>query len=135
MKSKSFYDPVPLSSGITQKGLLPDITLRELTDALEREMIALSHERTARAYRSAMRRFLCFYGKDDIPVSRLNSRLLVEYEQYLLAHSRTLNTISFYMRNLRAIYNKGIKKDGWLRGRKSYFKWYTPGYNPPAKKP
>ncbi|MCD7916056.1 MAG: site-specific integrase [Tannerellaceae bacterium] len=64
--------------------------------------------RTARAYESTLRSFLQFAGREDFPVEKLSRSLLKRYEEYLLLKGRSLNTVSFYMRNLRAIYNKGV---------------------------
>ncbi|MCC8133480.1 MAG: site-specific integrase [Tannerellaceae bacterium] len=124
------YNSVPLIKAIRRKPIRPDISLRTLTGILEREMKSLSRERTARAYRSAMSSFLNFYGKEDLALSQLNGRLLVEYEQYLLVGSRSLNTISFYMRNLRAIYNKGISRGLFTPVEEELFRLVYTGNHP-----
>ncbi|MDH6305629.1 integrase [Parabacteroides sp. PF5-5] len=63
-------------------------------------------ERTARAYRTAYTRLLGFTHKPTLKFEEMTPRLLKEFESQLRDDGRTLNTISFYMRNLRAIYNK-----------------------------
>ncbi len=57
--------------------------------------------------------FNCFYrfreGK-DIMLENIDSDLMQLFESYLLKQGITLNSISFYMRNLRATYNRAIEK-------------------------
>lgn len=87
-----------------------DIRLYDLTELLKKEMKSQLRERTARAYHSATVSLLTFTGKEDLLMSELTTSLLVRYEQSLLSRGRCLNTISFYMRNLRSIYNRGVER-------------------------
>ncbi|MCD7935342.1 MAG: site-specific integrase [Tannerellaceae bacterium] len=81
-----------------------------LVEELSKELIRQGKERTARAYRTTLRMLQAYLGKKEIYPEELTVELLRRYEQYMRAEKKSLNTISFYMRNLRAIYNKGIKK-------------------------
>lgn len=67
-------------------------------------------ERTARAYRSATESLIAFNKNKDLLMKQINSGLLKEYEKYLKEGGKSLNTISFYMRNIRAIYYRAIKE-------------------------
>ncbi len=62
---------------------------------------------TARNYRKTLNSFLAFRGR-DIALEDLDSRLVAEYERWLASRGVLRNTISFYMRNLRAVYNKAV---------------------------
>ena len=64
---------------------------------------------TARTYVSAMRSFCKFYGNENLMLSEINASLISEYENWLKGRNVTLNTISFYMRILRAVYNKAVE--------------------------
>ncbi|MCD7977827.1 MAG: site-specific integrase [Tannerellaceae bacterium] len=66
--------------------------------------------RTARAYRTTLNSFLNFCGKKDLFPDEITEKLIVTYERSLKERKLSLNTISFYMRNLRAICNKGNKQ-------------------------
>ena len=66
--------------------------------------------RTARAYRTVIRGLVKFNKERDIPLEQINSCLIKEYESYLKKQGRMPNTVSYHMRNLRAIYNKAIKE-------------------------
>lgn len=64
---------------------------------------------TARNYRSTIRsfgKFLTSIGKLDIDAKRLNSKILYDYQQWLHRRGVSANSSSFYMRILRAAYNK-----------------------------
>ncbi|MFV0420107.1 MAG: phage integrase SAM-like domain-containing protein [Dysgonomonas sp.] len=66
-------------------------------------------ERTARAYLSAVRRLTRFCNNKQLPLSRITASLMEDFEQSLLLEGLSRNTISFYMRNLRVIYNKAVQ--------------------------
>lgn len=71
-------------------------------------LIRSGQDRTARAYRSAAKSLIQFNKNKDIPLKYINNSLIKEYERHLKERGKSLNTISFYMRNLRAIYNRAI---------------------------
>ena len=66
-----------------------------------------SQERTARAYRTVVKGFTAFTGV-DIPFERITPALVKSFETHLKDRRLLPNTISYYMRNLRAIYNKAV---------------------------
>lgn len=67
-------------------------------------------ERTSRAYSTVTRGLLSYMEREDIPLSQIDATLLQSFERYLKECGRAANTISYYMRNLRAIYNKGVEQ-------------------------
>ncbi|WP_297901551.1 site-specific integrase [uncultured Parabacteroides sp.] len=72
----------------------------------------IGRSRTAETYTTALNSFIRFRGGNgDIPIHKLDSSLMVEYETYLKSEGICLNTVSFYMRNLRAIYNRAVEKE------------------------
>lgn len=66
---------------------------------------------TARNYRRALGSFSDFLGGRDIPFSLLDERLVGRYDDWLRRRGVVRNTVSFYMRILRAVYNKAVKED------------------------
>ncbi|WP_348717036.1 site-specific integrase [uncultured Alistipes sp.] len=64
---------------------------------------------TARNYRRTAGSFSRFLGR-DIPFSRLDERLICAYAEWLRRRNLVRNTVSFYMRVLRAVYNKAVKQ-------------------------
>ncbi|MBQ4278945.1 MAG: site-specific integrase [Rikenellaceae bacterium] len=65
---------------------------------------------TARNYRRTLNSFMTFLQHDDIPVSDITESLIDDYNSFLLARGIVRNSISFYMRILRAAYNKAVRK-------------------------
>lgn len=78
------------------------------TKTLTLELERRGQERTARAYRTVVRGIIRFNKDADIPLREINNTLLKEFEKHLKEAGRLPNTISYYMRNLRAIYNKAV---------------------------
>lgn len=87
-----------------------DISLQQLVRQLSCELIRLGQERTAWAYRTAAYGLIEFNKGKDIPMIQIDNFLIRNYERSMKEKGRSLNTISFYMRNLRAIYNKAVRK-------------------------
>ena len=71
---------------------------------------AQGRHRTAEAYASALNSFVRFREGKDIAFSDMDSSLLQDYEAYLHRGGVKPNSSSFYMRILRAVYNKGAAK-------------------------
>lgn len=65
---------------------------------------------TADTYTTTMNSFERFRRGDDIPLDEMDSDLMAAYETYLKLHGICPNSTSFYMRNLRAIYNRAVDK-------------------------
>lgn len=63
---------------------------------------------TAHLYGYAVSSFSEFLGRDVIMFSDINPQVLKLYEKYLIRTSHSYNTVSTYLRMLRAIYNKAI---------------------------
>lgn len=66
--------------------------------------------RTAETYYSTLRSFMHFRNGKDISLNKINSEIIMLYEHYLKSKGISLNTISFYMRILRATYNRAVEK-------------------------
>jgi len=66
--------------------------------------------RTARAYRTTSRGLIHFAGKNSFALKDLCPSILKEFQEDMVEKGKTLNTVSFYMRNLRAIYNRAIRE-------------------------
>ena len=66
---------------------------------------------TADTYTTAINSFARFRNERDVPLDDVDSDLMTAYETYLKANGICPNSISFYMRNLRAIYNRAVDKE------------------------
>ncbi|WP_270769311.1 site-specific integrase [Bacteroides ovatus] len=67
--------------------------------------------RTAETYTCALNSFIRFQGETDLFWEAVDSNLMMEYEVYLKAEGVCPNTSSYYMRSLRAIYNRAVEKE------------------------
>ena len=68
-------------------------------------------ERVVEKYATSIRSFKRYLGEKDIRLIEVNSLLMQGYESYLKTEGLCRNTVSFYMRNLRAIYNHAVEED------------------------
>lgn len=82
--------------------------LSPFVESLIAELQANGKQRLQETYRLTLHRFLQFRDDCDINVADIDMACIMAFESYLQQQSLTLNTISFYMRVLRAIYNKAI---------------------------
>lgn len=80
--------------------------------------------RTSETYTSALNSFREFRNGKDLYFEDMDSDLLLSYEYYLKAKSLSPNTISFYMRRLRAVYNKAVD-DGFAENKNPFKKVFT----------
>lgn len=67
--------------------------------------------RTAETYKSALNSFKKFRLDEDIMLDCLNSEVMEAYEAWHHNRGVTPNTISFYTRILRAVYNRAVEDD------------------------
>jgi site-specific recombinase XerD len=75
------------------------------------EDLELSNLRTAEAYRHARNHLRAYLSGEDIEIHNFNSDFVEGYELYLKRKKLSLNTISFHLRVLRAVYNKAVERD------------------------
>ena len=70
----------------------------------------LGKVRTAETYTATLKSFMTFLDNQDIPLDGITSDMMLLYEAYLKARGVRMNTISFYMRIFRAVYNRAVEK-------------------------
>lgn len=79
-------------------------------EKLSVELCQTGHERTARAYRTTVNRLISFVGDSQLHLEGITPSLLTRFEAAMRKEGKSSNTVSFYMRNIRAIYNKALKE-------------------------
>lgn len=84
---------------------------KEYTDQLIETMKQTGRHGNARAYQDALNAFYTFNNKKDIDFKNINTRLLQRFQDCLLKKEVKVNSISVYLRTLRAIYNRAIKDE------------------------
>ncbi len=65
---------------------------------------------TAQNYDKTMRSFEAFLCGVKLPLSAMTEQVIAEYNAYLMQRGLVRNSVSFYMRVLRAIYNKAVRQ-------------------------
>ena len=96
-------------------------TLCTYAEKLASEMELEGSVRTASTYRTAVARFRSFNGGMDLSMDQLSPSLLGSFQQFLRSEGRSPNTISFYMRALRAIYHKSVADGRTMRRSENVF--------------
>lgn len=71
----------------------------------------LGHTGTANNYRAALGSFKRFRAHEDIPIGAIDHLIMEDYQAYLNAAGLAPNSISFYMRILRAVYNRAVEQE------------------------
>jgi integrase len=82
--------------------------LSKLVDKVKKDLSCFNRERTLDAYTSVLNSVLAFAGYDPKVGEVFEASWIMQYQLYLIAKGLKWNTISFYMRMLRSIHNKGI---------------------------
>ena len=75
-----------------------------------RQLKQVGKERTAERYATVLKSFMRFVGEHDLPFEAVDADLMAAYEIHLKARGICPNTSSYYMRGLRAIYNRAVEK-------------------------
>lgn len=70
----------------------------------------LHHDRTAETYHAAYRSLLSFRGNEQLPFGEVSPDLMLRYENHLRQRGLSKNTTSFYMRILRAVFNRAVEE-------------------------
>ena len=74
-------------------------------------MKALGRARVSETYTTTLRSFKRFRENIDLALDDIDSDIMLAYESYLKRSGVTSNSSSFYMRNLRAVYNRAVEKE------------------------
>ena len=82
------------------------------------------YARKIEVYTTALNSFKRFTKGEDIPFGKISGTLMEDYENFLHLSGLTMNTSSFYMRTLKAVYNRAVN-EGIVSDRKPFNKVYT----------
>ena len=77
---------------------------------LAEQLRNMGRKRAAETFSSAANSFERYCAGKEISLEEVDSDLMVAYETYLKTTGICPNSISFYMRNLRSIYNRAVEK-------------------------
>ena len=71
---------------------------------------ALDRIRTSETYAATFRSICSFRSGKDFTWDEINEEEAIRYESYLKRNGKSMNTVSFYMRIFRAVYNRAVEK-------------------------
>ena len=90
--------------------LTKEVSLFSFWHIVIAQLKQLGKVRTAETYTATLKSFMKFQGKQDVPLDGITSDMMLLYEAHLKARGVRMNTISFYMRIFRAVYNRAVEK-------------------------
>ncbi len=102
------------------------------TKSIIAQLQKLNKARTSETYSSALSSFMNFLNGKDLLHDEITSDLMMEYEAWLKGRDVTMNTISFYMRILRAVYNRAVERG--LTDNRTPFKYVYTGIDKTVKR-
>ncbi len=95
-----------------------------LMEKLITQLQDAERQSTAANYRAALRSFRSFCGKKDPHIEEITAERMEHYQAFLQRKGIATNSVSFYMRILRAVYNRAVEW-GWTADRKPFRKVCT----------
>lgn len=84
----------------------------------------LQHVGTAKNYHATLGSFRRFRENEDITLDAIDQITMEDYQAYLKSTGLSSNSISFYMRILRAVYNRAVEQE-LIRDRKPFRTVFT----------
>ena len=98
----------PLKHHKPRKTYTRQQSLRKFMNSIILQLAQVGRTRTSQTYRITLNSFMNFTAR-DIMLNEIDTQLLMEYESHLRNRKLTRNTISFYMRILRAVFNRAVE--------------------------
>ena len=86
-----------------------EYTLFQYMDKTINQLRQRKQIRTSETYRATLSSFRKFRQGEDVMLEAVTPELIETYQAYLKKRGNTPNTISFYMRILRALYNRAVE--------------------------
>jgi len=99
-------------------------TLFRFMEDVIRRLRQLQHVGTAKNYHAALGSFRRFRDNEDITLDAIDQITMEDYQAYLKSTGLSSNSISFYMRILRAVYNRAVEQE-LTRDRKPFRSVFT----------
>ena len=107
-------------------------TLFNFMNGIIARLKQMGKHRTSETYYATLRSFMQFRENKDLLLDEVNSDLMQMYEAWLHAKGITKNSSSFYLRILRAVYNRAVEKE--LTSNRNPFKHVYTGVDKTAKR-
>lgn len=101
-----------------------DLTLFSYMEKMIGKLLKQGQHRTSETYQATLNSFRKFREGVDVCFDDIDSEMLISYEYHLRAKELAPNTISFYMKRLRAVYNNAVE-DGYAENKNPFKKVFT----------
>lgn len=88
-----------------------DLSFAHFMKNIIAQLKLLNKIRTSETYTATLRSFMKFRKGKDILLCEIDNDTMMHYETWLRDNGLCLNSISFYMRILRATYNRAVEKN------------------------
>ena len=75
------------------------------------KLICHGQNRTAETYHSTLNSFRNFRNNTDLSLRELSNEVLSDYAFHLKSRGISPNTVAFYLKRLRAVYNKAVEEE------------------------
>lgn len=93
----------------TEVNVCNNVDILQYIDSIADKKESLGHKRTAETYRTTRRSLSRFLGSRTLQVKEFDASTAEEYEAYLKENGLTMNSVSFYLRKMRAVYNHAVR--------------------------
>lgn len=110
----------------------PENYLFSFMESVIANLKTLGKIRTSETYAATLCSFKRFREDRDVPLDDMDSDMMMAYEAYLKNNGVSPNSSSFYMRNLRAVYNRAVEKE--LTSQRFPFKYVYTGVDKTVKR-
>lgn len=107
-------------------------SLSSFMQGIINQLKRLNRVRTSETYAATLASFMKFRDGQDILLCEMDGDTIMLYETWLKANGNCPNTTSFYMRILRAVYNRAVEKE--LTEQKYPFKHVYTGIDKTVKR-
>lgn len=107
-------------------------TLFNFMNGITAQLRQMGKHRTSETYHATLRSFMQFRENKDILLDEIDSDLMLMYEAWLRNRGLSKNSSSFYMRILRAVYNRAVEKE--LTSNRNPFKHVYTGIDKTVKR-
>lgn len=106
------------------RGIERTLSFQEFMKSVIQEKKNSGHLRTSECYICALNSFEKYLRYHPVDISEINSAIINGYEGFLKDSNICMNSISFYMRILKAVYNRAVKQK-LVDDRKPFAEVYT----------
>ncbi len=115
------------------KGETTEVSFNEFTNKEIRKMKEAKQLGNAAIYESTLKQLKKYRGEQDLKFGEINYKFLTELEAFFRSRDNKTNTISLYIRTIRAIFNRAIKQ-GLIPATPYPFEQYKIKYQDPMKR-